>query len=67
MPFHCTDIIYINIIYTRSERAKRAHSLYVLYLLVCVNGLEEEEHGFDHNMWQSQVENEYYSVFNYLN
>ena len=24
-----------------------AHSLYVLCLLVCVNGLEEEEGGFD--------------------
>ena len=55
MPFHCTDIIYINVIYTRSERAKRAHSLYVLCLLVCVNGLEEEEHGFDHNIYLKYI------------
>ena len=50
MPVHHTDTyiyIYICIIIERSELTP---CIYLLCLLVCVNGLEEEEHGFDYNI-----------------
>ena len=40
--------VMVNIYYTGSELALLAHSLYILCILVCVNGLEEEEGGFDY-------------------